>query len=101
MNNQLPRQLGVPDDVNHQAWNRTYVRTMRISKPGNRLLLSDGNNIIVGGSITAITPDGGAWYQHIGGAMNILYLDMHVDSMRHSEVQSRGWATGSIFGKVE
>jgi prepilin-type N-terminal cleavage/methylation domain-containing protein/prepilin-type processing-associated H-X9-DG protein len=103
MNNHLPNLMGVVDDVNHDPWNETFVKMMRISKPSSRMLLGEASTMIIGGSMIAAGPNGHAWYPHLGNVMNILFLDSHVEAMSFSKVESLRWpvAGGSLFGNNE
>jgi prepilin-type N-terminal cleavage/methylation domain-containing protein/prepilin-type processing-associated H-X9-DG protein len=97
MNAHLPNLLGVPDNPGHTDWYQTFVKSHRISKPGERILLGESDNYIIGGSISQPGPNGGAWYPH-NLRMNILYVDTHVTARSEDYVYTNRQI---LFGDVQ
>jgi prepilin-type processing-associated H-X9-DG protein len=98
MNTQLYRREGYPELPSDER-KRISLRTTKISKPSERLLLGESSYMLLDGWYTTMAPNGWAIYPH-NSTMNILYLDGHVGELRYKETSDNP-AMQKLFGKIE
>jgi len=86
MNPVLANLLGVPAGSQNMEWDSTPIKSSRLPKPSQRLLLGESSGLygMVQGPPVTCAPSGGAWYPHQKTRMNILYADMHVGDINYS-----------------
>jgi len=95
MNIVLAKLAGVPDNSNHTNWRHTYLKNNRITKPSERILVTDAKYPTVSSAQLAHN----AWYPH-ADKMNILFLDYHVSTKPYKEMIVYA-NSAPLFGHLE